>query len=261
ARMGDDTVVVGDVFEGGIYIFEDQRLVVAHGPDLRFIEATPDPTSSSVRGNLTASETVTWQGERQFSDNRPLVRLADPATARAVAAENGGGDDTTTRSGNDGEGTETPVGAGSGSGIALVALLAVLIVGFGLGLAWYADVLPRESGGSGEVANPPAAPGSPGGDGAASMQAESAAPAEPAVSEEEMLSDEDRVHALLQDNGGRMKQVKIVEETSWSKSKVSMLLSDMEDDGEISKLRVGRENIISLAGQEPEAAGSPFEQE
>jgi len=69
------------------------------------------------------------------------------------------------------------------------------------------------------------------------------------------------VVTLLEENGGRMKQVNIVEETGWSKSKVSMLLSDMEDEGEISKLRVGRENIISLDGHEPEAAGSPFEDE
>jgi uncharacterized membrane protein len=66
---------------------------------------------------------------------------------------------------------------------------------------------------------------------------------------------------MLKDHGGRMKQVKIVEETGWSKSKVSMLLSDMEDEGTISKLRVGRENVISLAGHEPEAAGSPFDDE
>jgi uncharacterized membrane protein len=66
---------------------------------------------------------------------------------------------------------------------------------------------------------------------------------------------------LLEENGGRMRQVAIVEETEWSKSKVSMLLSDMEEEGDISKLRVGRENIISLAGEEPEAAGSPFEAE
>jgi len=58
-----------------------------------------------------------------------------------------------------------------------------------------------------------------------------------------------------------MKQVDIVETTDWSKSKVSMLLSDMEEDGDISKLRVGRENIISLAGEEPDAAGSPFDEE
>ncbi len=74
------------------------------------------------------------------------------------------------------------------------------------------------------------------------------------------MTDEDRVVALIRENGGRMKQVNIVEETGWSKSKVSMLLSDMEDEGTISKLRVGRENIISLEGFEPEATKSPFEE-
>jgi uncharacterized membrane protein len=59
-----------------------------------------------------------------------------------------------------------------------------------------------------------------------------------------------------------MKQVNIVEETGWSKSKVSMLLSDMEEEeGIISKLRVGRENVISLRGHEPDAAKSPFDDE
>ena len=72
---------------------------------------------------------------------------------------------------------------------------------------------------------------------------------------------EERVLRLLRAEGGRMKQVDIVETTDWSKSKVSMLLSDMEEDGDISKLRVGRENIISLAGEEPDAAGSPFDEE
>jgi uncharacterized membrane protein len=81
------------------------------------------------------------------------------------------------------------------------------------------------------------------------------------VTDEELLADDDRVVRMLKDHGGRMKQVKIVEETGWSKSKVSMLLSDMEEDGTISKLRVGRENVISLAGHEPEAAGSPFDDE
>jgi len=66
---------------------------------------------------------------------------------------------------------------------------------------------------------------------------------------------------ILESNDGRMRQAAIVEDTGWSKSKVSMVLSDMEDDGEISKLRVGRENIVSLSGNEPEAAGSPFDDE
>jgi uncharacterized membrane protein len=89
---------------------------------------------------------------------------------------------------------------------------------------------------------------------------ESATQAQQRAPEPEQLSDEDRVIQLLEENGGRMKQVNIVDNTEWSKSKVSMLLSDMEEDGEISKLRVGRENIISLAGEEPDAAGSPFEE-
>ncbi|MFB6150696.1 MAG: helix-turn-helix transcriptional regulator [Haloarculaceae archaeon] len=75
------------------------------------------------------------------------------------------------------------------------------------------------------------------------------------------LTDEEVVVDILEDNEGRMKQAKIVDRTGWSKSKVSMILSEMEDDDEISKLRVGRENIISLRGNEPDAAGSPFDDE
>jgi len=73
------------------------------------------------------------------------------------------------------------------------------------------------------------------------------------------LTDEEVILDILKDNDGRMKQARIVDETGWSKSKVSMLLSEMEDDGDITKLRMGRENIISLSGNEPDAAGSPFD--
>ena len=78
---------------------------------------------------------------------------------------------------------------------------------------------------------------------------------------EEELTDRDIVLDILDENDGRMKQARIVDATDWSKSKVSMVLSDMEEDGDITKLRVGRENIISLEGSEPEAAGSPFDDE
>ena len=70
----------------------------------------------------------------------------------------------------------------------------------------------------------------------------------------EPLTDADRVLALLRSHGGRMKQTSIVEETEWSKAKVSRLLSSMSDDGAIHKLSIGRENIISLDGHGPEAA-------
>ena len=62
----------------------------------------------------------------------------------------------------------------------------------------------------------------------------------------ELLSDEERVERLLEQHGGRMKQAKIVKETGWSNAKVSQLLSSMEDDDRVDKLRIGRENLISL---------------
>ena len=66
----------------------------------------------------------------------------------------------------------------------------------------------------------------------------------------ELLSDEERVEHLLERNGGRMRQANIVEETGWSDAKVSQLLSAMSDEGRVDKLRLGRENLISLPDEE-----------
>jgi len=67
-----------------------------------------------------------------------------------------------------------------------------------------------------------------------------------------LLSDEERVLALLQDHDGRMKQAEIVDATGWSNAKVSQLLSGMAEDGKIRKLRIGRENLITLPEEAPE---------
>lgn len=74
-----------------------------------------------------------------------------------------------------------------------------------------------------------------------------------------MLSDEDRVLQLLRQENGRLPQNEITEMTDWSKSKVSRLLSRMEDEGAIQKINVGRQNIIALEDAVPESAKSPFE--
>jgi hypothetical protein len=66
----------------------------------------------------------------------------------------------------------------------------------------------------------------------------------------ELLSDEERVLRLLRDNDGRMKQAQIVKETNWSNAKVSQLLSTMDDDGDVDKLRIGRENLITLPDED-----------
>ncbi len=66
------------------------------------------------------------------------------------------------------------------------------------------------------------------------------------------LTDEDRVKRLLRENGGRLQQGEFVERTEWSKSKVSRLLSRMEEDGDVEKITIGRENLVVLADEEPD---------
>lgn len=75
-----------------------------------------------------------------------------------------------------------------------------------------------------------------------------------------VLTDRERVQQLLVENGGRMKQADIVDSVDWSKAKVSRLLADLEADDEITKLRLGRENLICRPGSEPAASRSTTKQ-
>lgn len=79
--------------------------------------------------------------------------------------------------------------------------------------------------------------------------------------EDAMLTDEDRIREMLTRYGGRMKQADVTEETDWSKSTVSRKLSKMEEKGLITRVQVGRGNLVFLSGYEPETTKSPFERE
>lgn len=76
-------------------------------------------------------------------------------------------------------------------------------------------------------------------------------------STDEFVTDRERVRRLIRNNGGRMKQSQIVESVDWSKAKVSRLLAELEEDGQVTKLRLGRENLVCLPGNEPTASKSP----
>ena len=273
ARVEDPRVVVGDVFEGGLFLGPDQSLVFKPGPDLVFESFAPNGTLSGA--TLAESDAVTWQGKREFSDERPRVVFVlesavdgTPTALTPTATDPGGtnGDGTsgtTSKAGHTttgpgpgpgtspGTGTGTSAVADGGDGLpsAIVMLIGAVVVFLGVvGVIAYRRTDLGSGDGAGGAADTVPSDGS-----------DDAGDAGGGVPESAVLSDEERVIDLLEENGGRMRQVKIVEETDWSKSKVSMLLSDMEDDGTVSKLRVGRENIVSLSGHEPDAAGSPFE--
>jgi uncharacterized membrane protein len=230
-----DRIVVGDVFER-LPLASNQAIVIEAGGDLTFRSIEPDD-GQYAGTSLEDATSVRWSGQREFIDGRPRAVFDRPG---AGSAETG------------------LLATMSDLSLGWYFVGALLCVGIGVAaVVWYR----RRGPGSEEVA----ATASDSTDGsapppaAADTNGESDGEPEP-LSDEELMTDEDRVVTLIQENGGRMKQVNIVEETGWSKSKVSMLLSDMEDDGTISKLRVGRENIISLEGLEPEATKSPFDE-
>lgn len=77
------------------------------------------------------------------------------------------------------------------------------------------------------------------------------------IPEHEVASDRDVVHSLLSEGDSRMRQSAIVERTGWSKAKVSRLLGEMDEDGTIVKVQVGRENVIYREGAEPDIL-TPF---
>ncbi|MFB6159977.1 MAG: helix-turn-helix transcriptional regulator [Haloferacaceae archaeon] len=106
-----------------------------------------------------------------------------------------------------------------------------------------------------EPATPEAADGTAPADAGSGTDTE-AAEEEPADEVDlDLLSDEERVEHLLERNEGRMKQADIVSETGWSDAKVSQLLSAMADEGRVEKLRLGRENLISLPEEAPDEDG------
>jgi uncharacterized membrane protein len=246
AEQENGQVILSDIFDGGFVILEDQRLRIERGENVSFDSVSPDPDDVEATTNSEFGDWVEWNGYREFEAGAIDVRLSPPSVTTNNSDAPQDGDDTTT----DGEGANNGgSNQESGSGM-MVPLLVLLLVVLGTGgmVVWY---MSRSS----QTEQPTASTETATQPGAERDESEAE------LETEQLLSDEDRVLKLLEDNGGRMRQVSIVEETEWSKSKVSMLLSDMESEGEISKLRVGRENIISLAGEEPEAAGSPFDDE
>ena len=76
------------------------------------------------------------------------------------------------------------------------------------------------------------------------------------AAEVELVSDAELVQRMLRAESGRMRQSEIVDATGWSKAKVSRRLSAMADEGELTKVQIGRENLICLEDAVPDPAMS-----
>jgi hypothetical protein len=135
--------VVGDVFEGGLYLGQQQSLVISPGPGLRFESVAPEGTQSNS-SSLAGSDSVTWQGEREFTDNRPQVVFV-PVGEDADGAGGQAGEQTD--SAGTGATSTTPSSASQSTTNWLLGVVGLLVVGAGAA-AWY---LRRESASEGDA--------------------------------------------------------------------------------------------------------------
>ncbi|MFC6837179.1 helix-turn-helix transcriptional regulator [Halomarina ordinaria] len=227
----DDRIRVSDAFNttSGTWLpglTQDQRLVVYPPPEHGVQSAPVGPVN----------DVLTWRGPTTF----------EPGEITITYRERGMGD---IASGEDGLMT-TVLG-----GTALVLVVAV-IGGYALRRNPDTDALGglvpwAANRGTSESSTPPAAvsEGVDAPDSGGPDDAETGPMGGP-VLDDELLSDEERVERLLEYNDGRMRQADIVTETGWSNAKVSQLLSSMDEEDRVDKLRIGRENLISLPDAE-----------
>lgn len=236
---------IGDAFENGLALSSDMALELRAGPNLSVEWQSVNPTpDASTNGSANTTDSLTYFGPAQFASGHPHVSFTTDSSI--------------------------PNGTAFSSPIALAAVAVVILGVIAVVTLRYSGtaILTPDDGADTAVQNDrdtatrnddtdvPTRNGS-GTDDTADTN-EQTMPEGSTVTDADLRSDEDRVVAVLEANGGRMPQSRIVEETGWSKSKVSTVLSGMADEGSVSKLRIGRENIVSLAGHEPTAAGSPF---
>lgn len=210
ARAEDGRIAVGDVFQGGYFLGEDDILVFDMPEGYEPTDVDPDPDRN--RG-----DEIQYNGPASFEDERPRAVFTDGTTD-----SNDGGDLPTAESAG---GSQAILGA--------VGLLVVLVVA-GLAYGRLRETDDDQQTTAGEPSSSASSPPAESGD-------------SPTAS---LATDEDRVRSLLEAEGGRVRQADVADRLDWSDSKTSRVLSDMAEDGDIEKLRIGRENVIDLVEED-----------
>ena len=68
--------------------------------------------------------------------------------------------------------------------------------------------------------------------------------------EDELLSNQEQVLALVEHEGGRMKQQEVAQTLDWTDAKTSQVVRKMREEGDLDAFRLGRENVLVLPDEE-----------
>ena len=68
--------------------------------------------------------------------------------------------------------------------------------------------------------------------------------------EDELLSNQEKVLALVEHEDGRMKQQAVAKTLGWTDAKTSQVVGKLRDADDLDAFRLGRENVLVLPGEE-----------
>lgn len=210
-----DSLVIGDAIEG-MFLDEDTRLLVSWPESYALETASPNPTE-------TRDQSVMWAGPTEFGSGQPQIVTAERGLVSAIG----------------------PLG-----GLAAAAVVLALLAG---GIRFYR----RRRGDDAEgTVSEPAAADSTGGAAAGGTAGQAGNKTDTAKADDtdeaddaidpELLSNEEQVIKLLEQNGGRMKQQAVAEELGWTDAKTSQVTKGLREEGDLDGFRLGRENVLSL---------------
>lgn len=212
ARVEGDRLVVGDVFDAGLFLAEDDVLEVVAPEGYRVTAVSPAPASRD-------EGTVGWVGREDFADGRPTVTIAPEAGGTTTA------------------GTGVADGADGPGGLGPLPIAPLSVVGVIMLIGGLAYLFVRARRGSATMIDPL-------GTSDTDSQPRRDDKSEPPSAD--IITDEERVEEILRAHGSRMRQAEIAEALDWSTSKASRVLSGMAESNRVEKLQLGRENVIDL---------------
>ncbi len=238
SRMNSSNISIGDAFSEeliGRVPSSDNVLVIRIPAGYEVVNATP--SADKRDGNR-----LIWDGTlyRSFSKGEPSLELSRSATA-----------------------TEQELESGSA---AMIIITLVILFSSSLFILWIKRRPPGNPGHTVEnKANPEPVAEVNGTIGKNDIQADDPENLQEQLDDTDMnidmtklspeltreiLSDEEMIEQYLVKFGGQAYQSEIVKESGLSKSKISIVLAKMKEDGRILKIRKGKENIIRIVPKE-----------
>ena len=267
AVVDGDRIRAGDALRG-LFLDDETSLLVTWPEGYVVEDAAPAPDDERTR-------TVVWNGPLDFGPGEPSVVVAARGSAGAEAGVTTNGPATAS-----GEGGGAAPAGGDGPNLWLGGagvLVAAAVVGGGWALyrRRESDLPTDDTGPGAEAGTAPARDESGGADGTDETESASAGTDRDTAFEEdaaetgpdseegstvagsgagdgtppwedELLSNEERVLALMEHEGGRLKQQEVAQTLDWTDAKTSQVVRRMREADELDAFRLGRENVLVL---------------